>query len=402
MNDARGGLGREGSGGLGFMLGAVVCLLAVLVLPPAPLGAQDSDAVRQGWTGFLGCWEAEDSDVVGEGALCLIPNDQDVEMLTIIDGEVAFREPFVADGSVRDVERDGCRGTESAYFSEDARRLYTQSNLTCEDGSNRVSTGIMFMPNPGEWLDVRAVGPRGRASAWSRWYRRTGDGVLAALGLAAPGRSRVFGVGGEWASRGQSITIDDVIDASAAVEGSAVEGWLVAVGHQFRQLDAEDIVRLDDAGVPSSVIDVVVAVSFPKHFALGSGEAEPSERATRRAARTIWASPMAYYDPYYSPYGRYGGLYGYGYGGYGYGYSPWGIRYRPVVVEVDRAPRRTGGRVVAGRGYRGPRRAEQPSGGRPGVGSVRTGPTGSGSVSPPSTTGGSGAKTRKAKPRGGR
>ncbi len=384
-------------------LGAAFGLLAVGAPLPATLAAQPDGTPRPGWGPFLGCWEPEGSDVATEGVLCLVPEGRDVEMLTIVDGELAFREPFVADGEPRDVERDGCRGAESARFSADGRRLYTRSNLTCSDGSNPLSTGLIAMSDRGEWIDVRAVGPRGNPSTWSRWYRRTSDDVLDRLGFvaAAPEPTRVFGAGRDRGFANRAITVADVIDASDHVDAEVVEGWIAATGQPFRSLDADDLVRLDDAGVAPSVIDVVVAVSFPERFALGGERtaAPVDDRSMRRAPRTIWAMPYdPFYGSYYGGYG-YGGLYRYGYG-YGYG-SPWGVRYRPVVVEVDRTPRSSGGRVVAGQGYRGPRRTDAPSGGWAGSGSVRSRPSGGSSSPPPSTKGSGGAKVRKAKPRGG-
>ncbi len=344
--------------------------LAGLLLAALPMVAQaQAGQTRAGWQPYLGCWEpnlpsqAETATGGGaaaqQGILCFVPSGADVEMLTIVDGEITHREGYFADGQPHPVEQDGCSGTESAKFSDDGRRLYTVTELTCENGTVRNSTGIISMPGPGEWLDVRALQANGGATAWSQWYNYTDDSVLEDLGL--PRRSEPLPLvlrGSEFFAAAR-VTIEDVIDASRNVDAKAVAGWLAQVRQEFDGLGAEELVQLDDAGVPAEVIDVVVAVSFPQHFALGDGRALVDEYGSDRRARRVFMTPLGYY---YSPsvfgYG-YGSRYGYGYPGYygyGYGSSYWGGYYRPVAVDVNRAPSRSGGgRVIAGRGYRGPR-----------------------------------------------
>ncbi len=65
-----------------------------------------------------------------------------------------------------------------------------------------------------------------------------------------------------------AITVDDVIDASRNVAVDAVTGWLAEVAPRFEGLSLEDLIRLDEAGVATAVIDMVVELSFPEHFAL--------------------------------------------------------------------------------------------------------------------------------------
>lgn len=380
-------------------LAALVAAAALAV--PADRGAQAQEAtVLQP---YVGCWEAMDV-APGEGVLCFVPVDGQFEMLTVVDGSVEYREPFSVDGRDRSVEQDECRGTESARVSSDGQRIYTASAVTCEGGSLRRSTGIISMPAPDEWVDVRAMEANGGTTAWSRWYQRAGDDVLAELGIrtgASP-----FAGGAATAHATRPIDVDDVIDAARNVNGKAVEAWVAELGQEFRGLDADDVIRLADAGVPEDVVDVVVAVSFPERFALNGGQHAPDEHTeARRAGRPIWLDPTGYYDPYYgygygySRYSRFGfGSYGYGRWpawGYGYGYG-----YRPVVVNVDRRLPEPGGRVVAGKGYRRGGGAVAPSSQPFGAGSGRStvGSSGGSRTSPPPARGGS--TGRKAKRRG--
>jgi len=356
------------------MLGGLGALVALAALP-ITTAAQET---RAGWAPFLGCWQSESAQDA-QGILCLVARGEDVDMLTIVEGSVAFREPFTADGLTREIERDGCEGTESARFSDDRLRLYTASDMACDGEAPRRTTGIISMVGPARWLDVRAIEVNGAATLWSQHYRRTGSGVLVELGLAEAGPVDAFALRGISFAQPR-VTVDHVIDASRNVDGEAVKGWLVEVGQEFANLDAEDLIRMEDAGVSGAVIDVVVAVSFPEHFALN--EAEDRYRGDRYHGYR--ASPF-YYGSYYG---------GWGYGRYGY-YGGYGGYYTPVVVTVDRTRGSGGGRMVAGKGYRGPRSDGDSGSGR----TVRDSGSKSGGSSPPSTRRSTG---RKAKPRGGK
>ncbi len=383
-----------------------------LAVVPGAAAAQETEA-RLGWQPYLGCWarpahlvEVDRPETAGAqgGVLCFVASGSDVEMLTIAGGQITHREPFPADGQPRTVEQDGCQGTETARFSDDRRRIYTTSEATCEDGALRRSTGIISMPSPSEWLDVRAMEVDGRTTAWSQWYQRTGSGVLEALGIESGQFETPLAMQGASRYAAGGIMIDDVIDASRNAHPEAVEAWLAETGQPFARLDADELVRMADAGVPTGVIDVVVAVSFPERFALNRQDVY-AEGSTEVYPRTVWLQrdydPFGYgyynrYGGFYSPFGYRGGYYGY-YGGSYYGLG--GGYYRPVVVDVTRAERPAGGRVVAGRGYRGPRST---AGGPSRTGGAWTG--GGRSSGTAVSSGGSGSSSggsRTARPRGG-
>ena len=335
---------KRTTAGLLASLGAVVAIAGTH-------GPAEAQELRAGWQPYLGCWQSMSAEG-DQGVLCLVADGQDVEMLTIVGGAVEFSEPLVADGGTHEFERDDCQGTESARFSEDGRRLYTASAVTCDGEAPRRSTGIISMLAHGEWADVRAITTNGASTMWSQKYQRTSNSVLNELGLAVTrARPNPFALRGGMTSAMAAITIDDVIDASRNVDTDAVQAWLAAAEQQFEGLRAEDLIRMEEAGVATAVIDVVVAVSFPEHFALN----QESNRT-----RAAYGSRM-YMDPFYYGYGSYG--YGsYGYGSYGYGsygrryYGGWYPGYyTPVVVSVNRIPSGGGGRAVAGKGYRAPR-----------------------------------------------
>lgn len=357
-------------------------LTVALLLPPLAGVAQEE--ARGAWGAYLGCWSSQAAGEE-EGNLCFLADGAGVEMLTIVDGAVLHREPFIADGVRRDIARSGCRGTESNLFSDDGRRLYTSSEIACAGEPLRRSTGVISMVGTDEWIDVRAIEANGVATPWSRRYERTGHGPLVEAGLAAGETTLLFGPGIA-VSRGRGVTVDGILDAMDNVDPVAVQGWLAEAGEQVVDLDAEGLLRLEEAGVPVAVIDIAVAVTFPEHFALRD------DRQDRGGSR------HGYWDGWRAPYHRYSSYYGpWGYRRYGY-WGGYGGYYAPVVVTVaPDSDRAKGGRIVAGKGYRAPRGTAARSGGE----QVRRAPTSDGSSG--SKSGSRRGNTgRKAKPRGGK
>ena len=365
-------MGKAASG-----IGVTVALL----LPPLASVAQEE--TRGAWGAYLGCWSSQAAGEE-EGNLCFVADGADVEMLTIVDGAVLHREALIADGVSRDITRSGCRGTESSLFSDDGRRLYTSSEIACAGEPLRRSTGVISMIGTDEWIDVRAIEENGVATPWSRRYERTGSRPLVEAGLLAEEPARLFG---PWVAvpRERGVTVDEILDATDNVDPVAVQGWLAEAGERVVDLDAEGLLRMEEAGTPVAVIDIAVAVTFPEHFALRDNRRDRG--GIRHGHWGGWGAPYRRHSYYYGPWG---------YQRYGYWGSHGGY-YAPVVVTVaPNTDRAEGGRVVAGKGYRAPRGTEASGGGK----QVRRAPT---------SDGGSGSKSgsrrgstgRKAKPRGG-
>ena len=158
----------------------------------------------------------------------------------------------------------------------------------------------------------------------------------------------------------------DVTEASKKVASQVVEAAIVETEARFA-LDSRVLKQLADAGVPPSVIDLMVAQSFPDHFRV--------ERPVTFAPQTTVMTGTAQYPSYpLDPYGTFGayGMYD-PYAYYSYYYSPfaypyyWGSSYsRGPVYYITNGntvivPNGSGttattssegpGQVVNGRGY---------------------------------------------------
>ena len=363
-------------------------LTAALLLAPTAAPAQQAPAARVGWQALAGCWEP----VAGPdpAAVCVLPlGGSVVEMVTVADGRVASRERLDASGERQPGTRESCAGWDRARWSADGRRLYLKSEHTC-DALQLRGSGVIAMPSPDEWIDVRGVGVvGGPVDVRMRRFRALADaGVLPAelaREVAALGERSAVRAAAR-ASAAAPLGTAEVIDASRELDAGVLEAWLVENGDGFA-LDARRLTAMAEAGVPGSVIDVVVALTYPRKFAIerrvpgapGSVAVAPSVADSASGAGTQargarpcrdysvlmarcyddvpgYSSSGYGYSPYgYSPYGYspYGLGGGFGLGGWGYGYgNGYGNGYgggTPPVIVVR--PRDAGGRVVKGRGY---------------------------------------------------
>jgi len=225
---------------------------------------------------------------------------------------------------------------------------------------------VAFLAPGPVWINVQHVsGEAANTSVRVQRYRRAinqnlADGTKAPQPAASASTART-GSDTRW-------DIDDVIEASSKMPAEAVQAALSDVRHGFN-LNRNTLVALDDAGVSEGVIDLMVALTFPKRFVV--------DRPSGGGGSMGISTGGGWFDPFMSPlaYGNYGNCYtpyGYGYrsyysmcgGGYysSFGYGPgyydnyygypgngWVIIDNNPVGGV--APSTVEGRVVNGRGY---------------------------------------------------
>jgi hypothetical protein len=371
------------------------------------------------WLAWHGCWRTIGEDTP-EQVICMLPGASATEVrLRIIDqGSVIEQAVVRTDGAPHRVQEGGCSGTETGRWSSDGLRVFIRAELDCE-GVSRVSTAVLAMVAENEWVDVQTVTVAGNHSTRTRRYRAiTGASVPADI-LAALDDGRQLVRESARVNVSAPLQIDDVIEVTSHLPAPGVEALLAARQHGFG-LDARRLVQLEQAGVPTSVIDVMVALSYPSRFAVRDPDVQAPRQPTYGPGTVGWVDDC--YDPFWDYYGwRSGMRYGSCYDRYGYGwrsrYGSWNDSYYgwrgggPVVVivrpEPDPGAPTTSGRAVKGRGYtrgsgdtdRGPAAPRSTAGS-----SDRGGSTGSTSAGS-STSSGSGSTSsssgRKAVRRGG-
>lgn len=313
-----------------------------------------SDAIAQqpagSWQGWLGCWTAEPvsaglSSSAVAPLVCITPtaNASVVEVATISGDQVVSTQRIDASGRELPMDAKGCTGTQQARWSADGRRVFLKAVAKC-DGVERVTSGIIAMSPSGEWLDVQGIAAGGGEAVRVARYRDPGLSSAVPEQIAATLRGRGVATQGARFATGATIGSSAVIEASRVVMPAVVEAWLLERGQMFA-LDARELERLADAGVPARVTDAMVAVSNPLVFAVARPE-KSSGRGARDEDDISGQRIPVYLDPMYSPY-----RWGYGAPGYGYGSGYYGYPgYRaPFVVNAAQTVSR--GQAVKGRGY---------------------------------------------------
>lgn len=387
--------------------------LLLALFSPLALGAQDMDSR---WLPWLGCWEAigevqNPGEAMDTGAevpmVCIAPleDGQGVRMQTWSMGEVISTETIRTDGMPREVTREGCTGIQEGQFSDDGERVYLRSSFVCEGGHEREATGLVAMLNPVQWMDVKVVEVEGNKVPLVLRYRMAPASRVQSADVENVVAPRAMAVKAARIEASAPLTIEDLLEATGKVDPEAVQALMVERGDRLG-VDADALIRMADAGVPESVIDVAVATNYPEKFTLDAGAPEEVVEEQQAMARDYypgyggWYSPRwSFWDPFYRGYYGYGmGYSPYSYGLYGGGFG-W---YRPTPVVVDFRPTgSSGGRVIKGRGYV-PRGSSSPSG-RTGVrrAAPPTRSSGAAASSGGRTSGGTKSSGRKAKRRGG-
>jgi hypothetical protein len=356
-------------------------LLALFV----PVAAASTQSAPSRWAAWIGCWEPVSEGATGRSVTCVVPGDSpDAAELVILAGDsVVQRSTIIADGTTRTIDADGCTGTEVARFSDDGTRVFLDGKVGCSGGPEQATSGVISISETGQWLDVHGVRVGEQRSLRVRRSRPLSDlaSVPASIRSVLVARSR--GDAGARVGAAMPLTLARVEETAMAVDERVAEAWLLESsrdGSELEPVDARQLARIEAAGVPDRVIDVVIALGYPKQFQVaitadGSAELSEAQRAGGSAAGiastrmypdvmgySLYGSPRCYTYScylYYSDSPYMSGLAGWNnYGGWGM-YPGWGYG-GPITIIVrpsepgnggDGGAGSGGGRVVKGRGY---------------------------------------------------
>jgi hypothetical protein len=323
------------------------------------------------WAPWLGCWQLADETIgdpssfadalaalqrsrANAGSLvCVTPAPGGATMTTLVNDRTVLTETLVADGSQKVVTDDGCRGWQRAEWSQLGTRLFARAEISCADQKPRTVSGLSMLSTGPNWIDIQLIESEGRKSLRVRRYQRARDQKHA--GVLSSTRDTSMPLGSR-------LSIAEVKEASGKVAPEALQAALVELRSGF-DLNGKRLIELDRAGVPESVIDLMVALSFPKRFVVDrAGRGGGGWGGGGGVGGTAWgmddldmwplfAHPY-FYSSYYSPFG----------------YRNWGYYDNyyfqgPGFVTVDPggqvAPQPSGnGRVVDGLGYTRVRRSD--------------------------------------------
>jgi hypothetical protein len=308
------------------------------------------------WLPWIGSWRLVSNTIntVGtvlkeEYLLTIRPHEKGkfVTMESSRDKTVMFEEKIEADGLRHQLNKDGCTGWYSYSWSESGKRLLFYGESSCAENLSQNISGISMIDTIGDYVDIKLIKSGEEKVITIRRYRSVENGLVAPAPLIlTQGRfSRI--------SAGTSFSIDEVIELSSKVEQEVLEAALIEMQSPF-PVNSKQLVRLSNAKVPSQIVDLVVALSFPEKFTI-----EPDGISWIKTSPGLMATyyywPMC---PWYWTLSNYP-LYGYQYWGwdwyqyylwypYSYGYIPHG---RGGGGGSDTDSTGSSGRLVAGRGY---------------------------------------------------
>lgn len=386
-----------------LLASATLAALAITIAAPASAQSTGPDGRWQAW---LGCWTPSNTliRVIGRTAtsvVCVIPTTSAsaVEVVTVTGGKIVDRTRIDTDGQPHALAKEGCTGWQSAKWSPSATRVYLKSEFNCSGAPSTHLSAVYAMAGSGEWIDVQGMRVEKNSGVHAVRYREAAEAGELPAEISQKLGQRSLARKAALLAVSEQPSIRDVEEASRELDASVVATWLIEADKltidRPAQLNAKQLVQLADNGVPGSVIDVMLGLSYPNVLAVNPvsyGVARQNSDSAYaqygseyagipmnpligfdRFGNPIYAyeSSLMYgcspylYGPYdaawnlyasqfgcsrYNTYG--GGLgFGYGYGGYpGYGgYYGGG----PVVVPVGTG---TGaptphGRIVNGKGY---------------------------------------------------
>ena len=359
-------------------------VLAVLRVPAAASAqAVSSDS---SWTAWLGCWELVQDDTRSANAIvpggrpagarasgsspadmrvCVVPeaSEAGVKMTTWAGGQLVLEQTIVADGREQALNEIGCTGAQRAEWSENRRQLFMHADLECKNQPRRSVTGVTFVASGPAWLDVQVLEVDGDQLLRVRRYQRAADQSSVLPDVAARAKADAQRLAST------PIGLEDVIHASSKVASKAVEAMLVEA-HATFALDSRTLIRLQKAGVPGGVTDLMVALSFPDRFVIDR-QAAGGVSSSSFSAFSPFSAAYASYDPYspYLPYSPLSWYSPYYYSLYGYSYSPYAFspfayvywsdpysgipsgRFASPGGGVSSSGESGAGRAIAGRGY---------------------------------------------------
>ena len=304
----------------------------------AALFAGQAD-VNSLWVPWLGCWQLVENEhrepLIGEsdptsgqdlpqrGLMCLSPSPLSGDAVTVTTaagGEAFLEETLVADTARNPSTKGSCTGWQTTEWSNDGFRLFTKAELTCEDNRKLEVSGLSMMTRRSTWVDIQIVESHAGRAVLIRRYRPADEQDVLDAGLSL--------LPSELAERSfktrfyltNPLDTNDVIEAAQKVAPEAVEAAVLEHEEAF-ELDADALMRMDDAGMRPGLIDLMVALSYSEQFVVKSGDEGGGGFGFPGYLGA--GVPSAMMHPYYlAPFGYY------------YWYAPYDSRYVVAPVSV--------------------------------------------------------------------
>ncbi len=345
-----------------FLFGAI---LVLLISAPVAISASeqpdslDYEKLDTRLLPWIGSWRllssgvnADQNELVQEFLLIISPGDSEnsLTMKGYRDGKLSAEENIIVDGLRHQITDDKCTGWYQYSWSENGRRLLFNSESNCPGDPPRKISGMSIFDEKGHWLDIQLLHNGEDIVTNTRKYRNVdSDSVM-------PGANAVNRTSSARSASGRSFTIVEIIELSSKVESEVLEAALLETGKPF-PINSKKVAELADLKVPSRVIDLMVALSFPDKFNL-QGRAISLARETEIQPYYYFPERYHYclnnyrYFPWHwTPYDciPYGYSYLGWYTGYGWYYPLWTYPY--YYTGGGGGGGAEHGRLIKGKGY---------------------------------------------------
>ncbi len=298
--------------------------------------AARSASIDPRWYPWLGCWQSESEQGGSASLTCVVPasSGSGVDALTIANATIASRERLDATGKPRPVEKDGCRGTETADWASTNRRVYFRADYTCGAALKGTTTTLLGISASGDWLEVAEV--RAGGGSIERVIRRRDAGLPASLPkeIVTALSRRQLAISTARAAAAAPVGTDDIVEATRELNPTVVRSWLAERGQRI-DFNANQVAALNAAGVSTAVLAPMTApqpgMPVMPYDSSRMADAYLRGRADAMAQTQAYGCPTGACNAstMYSPYNGYGYS---PYAAYPYGYAPGFGVYSPFVL----------------------------------------------------------------------
>ena len=305
--------------------------LLVLPLSAAAQPASSAPAADPRWAPWLGCWQLLTESVregqidyaemferamgmparrVDGAQVCMLPGDKPDTVIqsTWVNNQRILEETLRANGEPQPLTEAKCKGSRRSEWSASGKMLYTSADLACDGQAPRKISSLAMMSGR-TWLDIQSVEISGRKNIRVKKYQLAADQSLAGN---LPRRPR--DPEAERTAAAAAFTFNDVKEASGKLAPEVIQAAMYEGTAKF-PVNRERLIELDKAGVDDSVIDLMIALSFPEKFVVDRS------RGSSSGGGGGWGFGPDPWDAYgllslYAPY------YYYNYGYYDPGHRP--------------------------------------------------------------------------------
>ena len=349
----------------GALLPGIVFLYSIFVAAGAWAYSGSATGSAEGldprWLPWVGSWrlvpvaeETADYDLTEQYLLTTSPGDDGnaIIMRGHRAGQVVFEKEIEADGLRRPMDQNDCTGWQSYTWSETGKRLLFEGKSDCPGDLRQAVSGMSFIDGNGDWLDIQLLQSGEKKTITFRRYRNIDAGITA------PGQTGADPFRLARVSAGAGFSIDEVIELSGKIDSAVLEAALAEM-HQPFPINSKQILRLADSDVPTRIIDLMVALSFPDEFVVEKATISRVPKYTRQVLLDIrpygccWPSfhPMYSWCWATSYYSLYDWWYLDRYYWPGWYHSPWLYHSRWWYPDHGGGYGVDTGRLVEGQGY---------------------------------------------------